>query len=70
MIIEKMIKRSKRVKDNGVFKRDQNFFKKILEKVNDHRGNSPQMERFLEFFGGIWEKVQEHGTPWKYHGFK
>ena len=46
------------------------FLQKFLEKVTDHRGNSLQMERFLEFFGGIWEKVQEHGTPWKYHGFK
>ena len=33
------------------------FLQKFLEKVTDHRGNSLQMERFLEFFGGIWEKV-------------
>ena len=58
---EKMLERGKRIKDNAMFEKDQiNFYNKI-EKNEKFQGEQPEMEKFTEFWGGIWEK--EEVTP-------
>ena len=56
-----MTERVKRIKDNAMFEKDQrNFYKKIGKNEN-FQGEQLKMEKFTEFWGGIWEK--EEVTP-------
>ena len=44
--------------DNANFERDQkNFFKKV-EESTEYDGQTPEMDKFIEFWGGIWEKEE------------
>ena len=57
--LQKMIERGKKIRDNATFERDQkSFFRKI---ESSHEGQIPEIEKFVEFWGGIWEK--EERTP-------
>ena len=44
-----------------MFQKDQKSFFRTLEKVEKHEGEMPEMEKFVEFWGGIWE--QNEPTP-------
>ena len=56
-----MRERGKRIKDNTTFEKyPKNFYNKI-EKNEKFQGEQPEMEKFAEFWGGIWEK--EDVTP-------
>ena len=44
-----------------MFQKDQKSFFQMLEKVEKHEGEMPEMEKFVEFWGGIWE--QNEPTP-------
>ena len=57
----KFIEKRKRKKDNIMFQQDQKSFYRTLEKVEKHEGEMPEMEKFVEFWGGIWE--QNEPTP-------
>ena len=48
----------KRIKDNVVFEWDDTTFCKSLEKATDYIGE-PQIEKFIEFWEGIWEIKHE-----------
>ena len=60
-----MIERGKRAMDNANFERDQkNFFKKG-EESTELEGQTPEMDKFIEFWGGIWEKEERTlEMPW------
>ena len=37
----------------------------MLEKVEKHEGEMPEMEKFVEFWGGIWEQNEPMpNMPW------
>ena len=62
--LEKVIERGNRIRDNANFERDQKGFFKSLERVV-YEGKSPPMERFVDFWAGIWEKdKQTPEMPW------
>ena len=56
-----MIQRKQRTMDNANFERYQeNIFKKA-ERGTEHEGQISEMDKFVQFWGGIWEK--DNGTP-------
>ena len=59
--LAKFIEKPNRKKDNIMFQKDQRSFFWTLEKVEKHEGEMPEMEKFVEFWGGIWE--QNEPTP-------
>ena len=59
--LEDMIERGKKIKDNAVFERDQENFSRYLGRAANHIRQRPQSDKFLKFWGGIWE--MEHRTP-------
>ena len=46
---------------NAIFERDQKSFFRKIESRTSHEGQIPEIEKFVEFWGGIWEK--EERTP-------
>ena len=58
MKLEKMTERGNRIKDNDNFEIDQKAFFKTLEAkiVNDRE--LPRVEKFPEFWAGLWEKEE------------
>ena len=59
--LDKYVEEGNRKKDNIMFQKDQKSFFRMLEKVEKHEGEMPEMEKFVEFWGGIWE--QNEPTP-------
>ena len=59
--LDKYVEKGNRKKDNIIFQKDQKSFSRTLEKVEKHEGEMPEMEKFVEFWGGIWE--QNEPTP-------
>ena len=59
--LQKMIERGKRIRDNATFERDPKSFFRKIESSTSHEGQIPDIEKFVEFWGGIWEK--EERTP-------
>ena len=48
-----------------MFQKDQKSFFRTLEKVEKHEGKMPEMEKFVEFWGGIWEQNEPMpNMPW------
>ena len=65
-----MVERGKRIIDNNIFERDQkNLFKRI-EDSTVYEGAMPEMDKFVKFWVGIWEKDDRnlicHG--WRKYG--
>ena len=56
-----MTERGKRIKNNAMFEKDQRNFYNKIEKNEKCQGEQPEMEKFTEFWGRIWEK--EEVTP-------
>ena len=55
--LQKLIERNRRIMDNANFERDQkNFLKKKVERGTQHVGQRSEMEKFVKFWGDIWEK--------------
>ena len=54
--LEKYIEKGNRKKHNIMFQQDQKSFFRTLEAVEKHEGKMPEMQRFVEFWGGIWEQ--------------
>ena len=59
--LQKYTEKGNRKKDNTMFQKDQKTFFRSLEKEDKHEGQMPEMNKFVEFWGGIWE--QEEQTP-------
>ena len=61
----KMKEKGKRIMDNKLFESDQrNFFRKINENT-EFEGEMPDISKFVEFWGGIWERDDKTpNMPW------
>ena len=61
----KMIESGKRIMDKNIFERDhKNFFKRI-EDSTEYEGAMPEMDKFVKFWVGIWEKDDRTpNMPW------
>ena len=60
-----MIKRGKRIKDDANFEKDQKVSFKTLDEKTVYEGEPPPMEKFVEFWAGIWELVEKTPElPW------
>ena len=59
--LDKYVGKGNRKKNNIIFQKDQKSFFRMLEKLEKHEGEMPEMEKFVEFWGGIWE--QNEPTP-------
>ena len=53
--------KQRRKQDNIMFQQDQKGFFRMLKVEEAHEGEMPEMEKFIEFWGGIWER--EERTP-------
>ena len=51
-----------------MFLRDQKGFFRMLEGEEAHKGEMPEMEKFVKFWEGIWER--ERKEPHICHGWK
>ena len=48
-----------------MFQRDQKGFFRTLEGEEAHEGEMPEMEKFVELWGGIWEREERTpNMPW------
>ena len=48
-----------------MFKQDQKGFFRTLEEEKAHEGQIPKMQKFVEFWGGIWEREERTpNMPW------
>ena len=56
-----MIERVKRIVDNNIFQRDQKSVFKNTEDSTKYERAIPEMDKFVKFRWGIWEK--DDGTP-------
>ena len=63
--LDKYVEKGNRKKDNIIFQKDQKSFFRTLGKVEKHKGEMPEMEKFVEFWGGIWEQNEPTlNMPW------
>ena len=63
--LQKMIEKGKRIRDNATFERDQKSFSRKIESSTSHEGQIPEIEKFVEFLGGTWEKKERTPEmPW------
>ena len=53
--LEKYIEKRNRKTHNIMFQRDRKVFFRTLEAAENGEGEIPEMQRFVEFWGGIWE---------------
>ena len=57
-----------------MFLRDQKGFFRMLEGEEAHKGEMPEMEKFVKFWEGIWgrerERERERKEPHICHGWK
>ena len=54
--LAKCEEKRRRKQDNIMFQQDQKGFFRTLEEEEAHEGEMPEMEKFVEFWGGIWER--------------
>ena len=66
--LAKCEKKRRRKQDDIMFQRDQKGLFRRLEGEEAHEGEMPEMEKFAEFWGGIWER--EKKEPHRCHGWK
>ena len=53
--LEKMIERGRRIMDNDIFENDQINFYRRIEKNNKYEGKTPEVDKFINFWSGIWQ---------------
>ena len=59
--LAKSEEKRRRKQDNIMFQRNQKGFFRTLEEEEANEGEMTEMEKFVEFWGGIWER--EENTP-------
>ena len=63
--LEKWVEKRNRKKHNIMFQKDQKNFFRTLEKVEKHEGEMLEMEKFVKFWGDIWEQSEPTpNMPW------
>ena len=59
------MEKRKRKLDNIMFQKDQRAFFRKLEEKSNPKGQIPEMDKFIEFWGGIWERKENTPhMPW------
>ena len=57
--------KQRRKQDNIMFQQDQKGFFRMLKVEEAHEGEMPEMEKFIEFWVGIWEREERTpNMPW------
>ena len=56
MISLKAVVKRERRKNNAMFVTDEGAFYKRVNSTKEFKGEPPAMERFVEFWGGMWEE--------------
>ena len=59
--LAKCEEKRRRKLENIMFQRDQKGFFRTLEEDDAHEEEMPEMENFVEFWGGIWKRGEK--TP-------
>jgi len=63
--LNKITQKERRIKDNRMFERKEGKFYQSLAGTTEHTGQRPSMEKFTEFWGGIWEDDERTADrPW------
>ena len=63
--LAKCEEKQRRKQVNVMFHRDQREFFRTLEGNVVHEGEMPEMEKFVKFWGGIWEREEiTPNMPW------
>ena len=63
--LEKFVEKRKREQENFMFHHDQKGFFRTLESDITREGEMPDMDKFVEFWGGIWEQNERTpNMPW------
>ena len=63
--LAKCEEKRRREQDNIMLQQDQKRFFRTLEDEQAHEGEMPEMEKFVEFWGGIWEREERTpNMPW------
>ena len=63
--LAKCEEKRRRKQDNIMFQLDQKGFFRSLEEEETHEGGMPEMEKFVEFWEGIWEREERtSNVPW------
>ena len=60
--LAKCEEKRRRKQNNIMFQQDQKGFFRTLEENEVHEGKIPEMEKFVEFWGGIWERKEKRQT--------
>ena len=53
--LQKTVQKEKRIKDNRLFERSEGRFYWSVGSTVEHTGSVPGMDKFTDFWGGIWE---------------
>ena len=51
-----MIRRGRKVHNNARFREDEGRFYRKINQTKNFTGTIPEIEKFVEFWGGIWEQ--------------
>jgi len=63
--LEKMLQKEKRIKDNRLYQNKEGKFYQMIGGSTEHTGQVPSMEKFTNFWGGIWEDDEKTiDRPW------
>ena len=63
--LENMIERGRRIMDNDIFEKDQRNFYRRIENNTKYEGKIREVDKFVNFRGGIWEKDEKTPmVPW------
>jgi len=57
--LNKMVQKDTRVRNNAMFERNEGKFYQCAKGETERTGNIPKMNKFTEFWGGIWEDDQK-----------
>ena len=50
---------------NDIFEKDQRNFYRRVENNTKYEGKTPEVDKFVNFWGGIWEKDEKTPmVPW------
>ena len=50
------MEKRRRKQDNIIFQHDQKGFFRTLEQHGTREGEMPEMDKFVDFLGGMWER--------------
>ena len=63
--LEKMMVKGKRVKNNALFRKDERYFYRNVNRSESRAGKIPNIDQFVAFWGGLWETEKvTPSLPW------